>query len=131
MTEATKEKTASVLEASVSSVKKYYSEKLKVKPDGDGVYDIRVLFDGTWQKRGHTSLLAAGAVIDAETGLEIDYETISKFCEVCSKKVKKTTEEEFNEWFEGHKDQCKKNYTGSSGGMEAAAAVALFRRSLA
>lgn len=129
--EATIKKTVSVLEAGVSSVKKHYSENLKVKPNGNGIYDVRILFDGTWQKQGHTSLLAAGVVIDAETGLVIDYETISKICEACSKKAKNTTEEEFSEWFEEHRDQCKKNYTGSSRGMEAAAAVTLFRRSLA
>lgn len=40
----------------------------------------------SWQKRGHTSLLATGAVCEAETCLVLDYETISKFCENCTKK---------------------------------------------
>lgn len=68
--EATVKKTMNILEGSVSAViKKHYLEKLKVTPDGHGVFDIRVLFDGSWQKRGHTSLLGIGAIIEAETNL--------------------------------------------------------------
>lgn len=96
---------------------------------------MRVSYDGSWQKRGHTSLIAVGAVVEAETGLVLDYETISKYCEKCTKKenakkAKKITEKEYNEWYDKHKNECTRNYTGSSGGMEAAAAVAIFGRSV-
>lgn len=125
------------MNSSVEAVKRHYSEKLGIQPDENNIYDIRVTFDGTWQKRGHTSLLAAGAVIDAETGLVIDYESISKYCEQCTKKEnalkrKKITQEQFDEWLADHKQTkvCMRNFTGSSGAMEAAAAVKLFGRSV-
>lgn len=125
----TKAKTEEVLKKSIEAAKKHYSH------DKEGIYDVRVIYDGSWQKRGHTSMLAVGAVIDAETNCVLDYETVSKYCEVCTKKENclkrgKVNQEEFDEWLTGHKDKCLKNYEGSSGGMEAAAAMRLFSRSL-
>lgn len=118
-----------MLKKSVQAAKQQYS------PDKDGIYNVRVIYDGSWQKRGHTSKLAVGAVIDAEIACVLDYETVSKFCEVCEKKqncVKrgKVSQQEFDQWLTDHKDKCMKNYEGSSGGMEAAAAMKLFSRSL-
>lgn len=133
--DAAKKRAESVLQLCADAVKKHYLEELKMGPDEDGVFDIRVTFDGSWQKRGHTSLLAVCAVIEAETGLVIDYVTVSKFCEKCTKKEsslkrKKINQEQYNEWLVGHRDECQRNYSGSSGGMEAAGAVVLFGRSL-
>ena len=34
--------------------------------------DITVSFDGTWQKRGHTSMCGVAAVRDVYTGLVVD-----------------------------------------------------------
>lgn len=38
------------------------------------VLDITVSCNGTWQKRGHTSLYSIGAVIDTITGPVVDFE---------------------------------------------------------
>lgn len=126
--DATKEKVKEILNISTEAAKSHYSAK-------DGIYDMKVIFDGSWQKRGHTSNLCVGAVIDVEVGLVLDYETMCKFCEACTKKENakkqgKVSNEEFDRWMAGHKDKCMKNYEGSSGGMEAAIAVKLFSRSL-
>lgn len=116
---------------------KYYAEKLNINPDTNGILNVRVTFDGSWQKRGHTSLFAVGVVIDAETGVVLDYECISKYCEQCTKKekaleFKKIRQEQFNDWLQEHTigKHCMKNYSGSSEGIEAAAAVRLYGRSL-
>ena len=37
------------------------------------IIDIRVSFDGTWQKRGFTSLYGVGICIDVLTGYVVDY----------------------------------------------------------
>lgn len=65
----------------------------------------------------------------------LDYETVSKYCEVCTKKGNamkqgKVSKEDFDEWWSGHRDKCLKNYEESSGGMEAAAGMTIFSRSL-
>lgn len=101
VTVAAKKKATDIMTSATPAIKQLYSAT-------NGVYNIRVIYDGSWQKRGHTSNLAMGAVIEAETGLVIDYETMSKYCEKCTKKenaVKRKTisKEAFEEWLEGHK----------------------------
>ena len=43
---------------------------------------ITVSFDGTWFTRGFSSLYCAGAVIEWESGLVLDYEVLSLYCQV-------------------------------------------------
>ena len=44
------------------------------------VLDIAVSFDGTWAKRGHTSLFGMVFAISVDTGEVLDYHVLSKFC---------------------------------------------------
>ncbi|KAK3889622.1 hypothetical protein Pcinc_006388 [Petrolisthes cinctipes] len=135
VTDTVSVKAASVLQSSINDVKKRYSQQLKVAPDKDGVYNIRVFFDWSFYKEGPKKMFAIGVVIDAETGLVIDYETVSRYCEQCTKKRNALTTDtinknEFDAWFTQHKDECMKNYAGNTTGMETAAAMKLFGRSL-
>ncbi|GFU86694.1 uncharacterized protein TNCV_2881141 [Trichonephila clavipes] len=66
-----------ILEISRKVVRKHHEDLLG---SANGVIDITVLYDGTWQKRGHSSLYGIGIVIDILTGLIIDYEILSKYC---------------------------------------------------
>lgn len=78
-------------------------------------------------------MLGAGAIIDANTGHVLDYvtyETMSKYCDVCSYKKKTISEEIYEEWHPGHVNECHINFEGSSGAMEARAAIILWGRSL-
>ena len=43
-------------------------ESLEVVPDDNGVLDIAVSFDGSWQKRGHSFHNGIGSVTDKLTG---------------------------------------------------------------
>ena len=129
VTNSVKEKVKDIMHKSIEAAKIHYT------PESDGIYNINVIYDGSWQKRGHTSKFAIGAVIEAETGCVNDYEVISKSCELFWKKEEgkkkgEISQGECDEWFPGHKEQCSKNYEGSRGGIEAAAAVSLFNRSL-
>ncbi|XP_025097592.1 uncharacterized protein LOC112565918 [Pomacea canaliculata] len=93
--------------------------------------DVMVSFDGTWHKRGFTSSHGVGVVIDVLTGLVLDYEVLSKHCQVCKvAKVNDMTEEERKQWDIKHKDFCTLNYEGSSKAMEKEAALVLWGRSL-
>ena len=53
---------------------------------GDGITDVTVSFDGTWAKRGFTSLFGVFFVMSVDTGEVLDYHIYSKFCQKCSKK---------------------------------------------
>lgn len=123
--DAITEKVKEVLNNRAEAVKAHY-------PPENGLYEcksksnVRVIHGGSQQKRDHASNLAVGVAIKDETGLVLDYETVSKYCEVSTKK---NVNEESQKWMTEHKDKCKKKYEGSSGGMEAAAAVQMLCRS--
>ena len=67
--------TQDVLTESVAKVKEAYIE---LYDDEDVETDcITVSYEGSWQKRSHTSLYGVAAVINVLTGLVIDYEILS------------------------------------------------------
>lgn len=96
------------------------------------ILEIAVSYDGSWQKRGHTSLFGIGVVVDLLTGLVVDFFIVSKYCHMCAITQAELDPDspEYKIWEEGHKeDGCLKNYSGTSGGMEQFAALILWQRS--
>lgn len=79
--------------------------------------ELSVALDGTWQKRGHTSLVGGVTLTSIDTGCVLDVSILSKFCR-CEGKLQ-------NE----HSDNCIANYHGVSGGMEVKGAQEIFARS--
>ena len=51
--------------------------------------EIAVSFDGTWAKRGFTSLTGVVFVISLDTGEVLDYHVLSKTCQKCALKKSK------------------------------------------
>ena len=128
------------LVAEVREEMKQAAERLReriIKESGCGdktsVIDAAVSFDGTWAKRGFTSLTGIVFVISVDTGEVLDYHVVSKSCQKCSlKKAKCKTDEEFEEWEIEHvfSGECDINFSGSSPAMEKEGAEILWRRSL-
>jgi hypothetical protein len=85
--------------------------------------DIAVAVDGSWQKRGFSSLNGVVTVTGMETGKVLDVHVLSKYCQGC--KLAGRDPEKLAK----HERVCELNYEGSSGGMEVAGARALFCRS--
>ena len=115
----------------------YYVNILKVIPDKDGIIDILVTFDGSWKTRGFTSNLGCGLVIEAFTGILLDFIAFSKICTQCNTyknklAKKKITKEEYELWEKNHKDsgRCEQNFWESSGMMEVRAAEIMWKRSV-
>lgn len=50
----------------------------------EGSRDIPAAFDGSWQKRGHTSNNGIVSATSVETGKVLDVEVITKFCRLCT-----------------------------------------------
>ena len=46
-----------------------------------GIADTGVSVDGTWQKRGFTSLNGAVAAISMDTGRILDVEVMTRYCQ--------------------------------------------------
>ncbi|GFW90966.1 uncharacterized protein TNCV_1758401 [Trichonephila clavipes] len=82
----------------------------------NGNPNVPVAIDGTWQKRGHTSLNGVVTAISVDTGKVVDAEILSRKCS-CH--------------FNGnlHSDECSANYFGNSEGMEVEGALRIFNRS--
>lgn len=81
-----------------------------------GSSDIVGAFDGSWQRRGHTSLNGVMSATSLDTGKVLDVEVMSKYCKYCEKHL-------------GQDHKCTQNYKGYSGGMEVEGAVRIFQRS--
>lgn len=83
--------------------------------DNEKPEDLSVALDGTWQKRGFSSL---NGVVSCTlfTGKVADIEVLCKYCRCLDKS--------------NHSSNCSANYIGTSGGMEPAGAIAIFSRSL-
>ena len=92
--------------------------------------DCLVSVDGTWQKRGHQSLLGAVYVIEYQTGKVLDYKVFCKFCHDCNLHKNWDKGADFLVWKESHESKCECNFDGSSGSMEPMGLVQLFKRSL-
>jgi hypothetical protein len=69
--------------------------------EGDDPSHKTACFDGSWQKRGHTSLNGIISATSVDTGKVSELEIMSKFCFVCHTKL--TSQHE-----------CKKNCEGKS-----------------
>ncbi len=103
-----------------------------VVPDDDGILNIGVSFDGSWQRRGHSSHNGVACVIDLLTGLPIDYEVLSNFCLKCQLASENPPAPgDYEEWKQNHSPNCPKNFNGSANAMEVEAALRLWKRSVA
>ena len=95
----------------------------------DGIADILVSVDGTWQKRGFSSLFGVVFVIAYITGKVIDYRVMSKHCIACQLwETRDHTSAEYQAWKETH--VCDINFTGSAPAMEPYGTLDLFKHSL-
>ena len=112
----------------IAGVRRFYA-KSDILPDPtNDLLDIVVSYDGTWMTRGHTSHIGVGIVIEMDTGMVIDFEVLSNFCQVCHAREKKKLP--FTpEWQQAHSPSCNKNYNGTASAMESEAACRLWRRS--
>lgn len=110
-------------------VKRHYiDEEGAVADPVTGLVDISVSFDGTWQNRGHRSHTGIGIAMDSVTGTVLDLEVLSNFCLSCASQKTNLTEAAFSDWKATHTN-CKQNFDGNSGSMEAAAAARIWGRS--
>ena len=105
-------------------------DKISVLKDGTSVAGIAVSLDGTWQKRGHNSKNGVVFLISVDSGEVLDYSVKSQHCGECDKHQNNKETERYKRWHEMHAPKCSRNYEGSSGGMEAAAGVEIFLRSM-
>ena len=102
---------------------------LKKKPD-DEIIDCAISCDGTWQRRGFSSLNGCVAVISMDNGKVLDVEALSKVCKKCKEYEKMADTPETSAIKADHKSKCKANYQGSAPSMEPEGALRMFNQSV-
>lgn len=130
----------SALEAEAKEEMRQAAQKLRKlilaengSEDDGSVLDVGVSFDGTWAKRGFTSLIGVVFAISIDTGEVLDYHVVSKTCQRCAlKKGQCENDEEFEDWEIEHvfSGECEINFNGSSPAMEVEGAKIVWNRSI-
>lgn len=100
----------------------------EISEKADEILDVGISFDGTWTKRGFTSLTDVVFVISINTGEVLDYHVLSKTCKKCTLKKPELSDEQFEESLLEH--ECDINYLESSLAMETEGAIVLWQRSV-
>ena len=124
------ELTATKLQEAVSELKSFLTN-IDPELEGQSVVDVTVSTDGTWMKRGFTSLFGCVFVISVDTGKILDFQVLSRYCKSCEIWSKRDPEsEEYLQWKAQHDEQCAANFSKSLKAMEAKGAVVLCNRSV-
>lgn len=103
-------------------------EKIQNAEHGNLMTDISVSGDGTWKKRGFSSLFGI-TLIGKYTSKVIDLMVKSSYCHACKLWESKSGTEDYNIWIENHAGTCTANHNGSAGKMEVDSIKEMFRRS--
>ena len=112
-----------VAEASMAKKADEIREMSETKLDLDpSIALCQVSVDGSWQKRGHSSL--NGVVTAISDGRCIDRHVLTKYCKSCKIWERKKGSKEYDDWLLDHK--CPVNHRKSSGAMEGAGALCIF-----
>lgn len=107
-------------------------EKEILQEQGKAENEFTVSGDGTWKKRGFSSLFGVSTLIAKYTGKVVDACVMSSFCAGCNlwKNKKNNDPVGYAGWLADHEENCTRNHTGSSGKMEIDAVVKMFSRSV-
>lgn len=112
-----------------NSIKQAGEEEKQKSEENNESRGITVSGDGSWRKRGFSSLYGIVSLIGWLTGKIVDVTVKSKYCKACEFWKDKTGTAEYEEWHGSHVNECQSNHEGSSGKMEVDAVIEMFSRS--
>jgi hypothetical protein len=96
--------------------------------NNNSIKNCQVSVDGTWQKRGYSSMNGVVTLISRENGKCLDTAVLSKYCKGCAMWNGNKNKPGYLNWKTNH--ICQANHNTSSGSMEAAGAILMFSRSV-
>ena len=98
--------------------------------DSVDIVNTGVSVDGTWQRRGYSSLNGVVTAISVKNGKVLDTEPLSRHCKTCEvlEKIKNSDIVQYESKKAAH--ICKSNYVGSAPNMEPEDAKRMFARSI-
>ena len=117
-----------------SSMRRAAAEVRELNAQHEPPLTTAVTYDGTWMRRGFTSLFGVFPCIHWGTGRVLDMAVFSKYCHACAAwkarmELGTIITDEFQTWQASHDGQCSANTSCSAPAMEAEAAVLLWNRS--
>ena len=91
--------------------------------DREVAADIGVSVDGSWQKRGFSSLNGVVIALSVSNGKIVDTEIMSRYCKLCDvmETLKSCDPKEYEVRYAAH--NCALNYQGSAPSMESVGAT--------
>lgn len=92
---------------------------------------LTVSGDGSWARRGFSSLIGLASLIGKYTGKVVDLIIKSSVCKACEDWIGKEDTAEYEDWYETHEPNCNANHEGSAGLMEVNGIIEMFKRSVA
>ena len=104
-------------------------EKEKNEENGRPASSLKVSGDGSWKKRGFSSLFGVTTLIGYYSGKVIDIVVKGSYCQACTYWENKKDNDDYELWLEDHADECSINHHGSAGKMEVLSMVEMFSKS--
>lgn len=86
--------------------------------------------DGTWKKRGFSSLFGVATFVGKYSKKVVDTVVKLSFCQGCNVWKNKKNSDAYEYWYEEHEDSYTINHKGSAGKMEVDAVIEIFERSV-
>nr|XP_022909075.1 uncharacterized protein LOC111420331 [Onthophagus taurus] len=115
--------------AAESIAEKSMQNAVKLEKEATEKGGLTVSGDGTWHRRGFSSLFGLSTLIGYYTGKVVDILVKSSYCKQCETWEKVSATPEYALWKEDHMDRCQSNHEGSAGKMEVSAIQEMFQRS--
>ncbi|GFV76757.1 uncharacterized protein TNCV_4729771 [Trichonephila clavipes] len=109
-------------------MQKAASELLVLHPTKNKIVECGISVDGTWQRRGYSSMNGCVAALSVDTGKVVDIEIMSSYCSTCKKISKMLRSIESETFAADH--VCHSNFQGFALKMEAVGATRIFQRSI-
>ncbi|GFX16635.1 transposable element Tcb2 transposase [Trichonephila clavipes] len=102
-------------------------ELLVLHPTKNKIVECGISVDGTWQRRGYSSMNGCVAALSVDTGKVVDIEIMASYCPTCRKisKMPRSIESETLQQI-----MCHSNFQGSALKMEAVGATRILQRSI-
>lgn len=92
------------------------------------ILDCQVGIDGSWQKRGYSSLNCVVTAVARDNKKVLDFHVMSKICRGCATWGKREGTHEYENWKASHSYSV--NHVQSTGSMESAGALSIFSSSV-
>lgn len=104
-------------------------QELNIK-NGNTADELAVSGDGSWPKRGFSSLLGLVSLIGKYSNKIVDVIVKSSYCQGCKTCQYEEGTIDYEAWWEDHEKDCTANHEGSAGLMEVKGVIEMFERSV-